>query len=168
MCSRTSRCHVALRRCGQRRCVRPSSIPGNFSGTAEDARRSDAVSAHADFAASVEKHDPHAILPLSEPTKDQPALAVRRSPASTAQARVRVPSVPPRGSKTPSGTGFIWDGHAVTNDHVVQGAGAVAVRLASGEVVQANARATGGMPVVRYLNNGSPEGIRSPCRGYRK
>jgi S1-C subfamily serine protease len=38
-----------------------------------------------------------------------------------------------------SGTGFIWDaaGHVVTNDHVVRGARALAVRLASGEVVQA-------------------------------
>ncbi len=39
-----------------------------------------------------------------------------------------------------SGTGFVWDGagHVVTNDHVVQGASVVAVRLASGEVVQAD------------------------------
>lgn len=39
-----------------------------------------------------------------------------------------------------SGTGFIWDnaGHIVTNDHVVQNASAVAVRLASGEVLDAN------------------------------
>jgi 2-alkenal reductase len=39
-----------------------------------------------------------------------------------------------------TGTGFIWDdaGHVVTNDHVVQNAAAVAVRLASGEVVQAD------------------------------
>ena len=38
-----------------------------------------------------------------------------------------------------SGTGFIWDeaGYVVTNDHVVQGTGMVAVRLASGDVVQA-------------------------------
>src|SRR5262245_47185765 len=33
-----------------------------------------------------------------------------------------------------SGTGFVWDaaGHIVTNDHVVEGTGSVAVRLASG------------------------------------
>src|SRR5438067_247502 len=39
-----------------------------------------------------------------------------------------------------SGTGFIWDnqGHVVTNDHVVQGATEVAVRLASGEAVEAD------------------------------
>ncbi len=38
-----------------------------------------------------------------------------------------------------SGTGFVWDqaGHVVTNDHVVQGAGALAVRFASGQVMRA-------------------------------
>jgi 2-alkenal reductase len=39
-----------------------------------------------------------------------------------------------------SGTGFIWDqaGHIVTNNHVVQGASGLAVRLASGEVGKAD------------------------------
>jgi 2-alkenal reductase len=39
-----------------------------------------------------------------------------------------------------TGSGFIWDeaGNVVTNDHVVQGADTVAVRLASGEAVRAN------------------------------
>jgi S1-C subfamily serine protease len=38
-----------------------------------------------------------------------------------------------------SGTGFVWDGagHIVTNDHVVQGAGLLAVRFASGQVLRA-------------------------------
>jgi S1-C subfamily serine protease len=38
-----------------------------------------------------------------------------------------------------SGTGFIWDaaGHVVTNDHVVEGTGQVAVRLSSGGVLKA-------------------------------
>jgi len=38
-----------------------------------------------------------------------------------------------------TGTGFVWDqaGHVVTNDHVVEGATALAVRLASGEAVSA-------------------------------
>src|SRR5215831_14652051 len=38
-----------------------------------------------------------------------------------------------------SGTGFVWDaaGHIVTNDHVVEGTSSVAVRLASGQVLQA-------------------------------
>jgi len=37
-----------------------------------------------------------------------------------------------------TGTGFVWDqaGHVVTNDHVVEGATALAVRLASGEAVK--------------------------------
>jgi 2-alkenal reductase len=36
-----------------------------------------------------------------------------------------------------SGSGFIWDaaGHVVTNNHVVQGAASVAVRLSTGEIV---------------------------------
>ena len=35
-----------------------------------------------------------------------------------------------------SGTGFVWDaaGHVVTNDHVVEGTGSLAVRFASGQV----------------------------------
>jgi 2-alkenal reductase len=39
-----------------------------------------------------------------------------------------------------AGTGFIWDvaGHAVTNNHVVEGAQSLQVRLASGEVLQAD------------------------------
>jgi 2-alkenal reductase len=39
-----------------------------------------------------------------------------------------------------SGTGFVWDaaGHIVTNNHVVENAGALAVRFASGEVVGAD------------------------------
>ena len=39
-----------------------------------------------------------------------------------------------------SGTGFVWDaaGHAVTNNHVVEGVQLLQVRLASGEVAQAD------------------------------
>jgi S1-C subfamily serine protease len=39
-----------------------------------------------------------------------------------------------------SGTGFVWDGagHVVTNNHVVEQAGTMAVRLASGEVTRAD------------------------------
>jgi 2-alkenal reductase len=38
-----------------------------------------------------------------------------------------------------SGSGFVWDaaGHVVTNNHVVQGAGEIAVRLQSGTIVPA-------------------------------
>ncbi|MGQ0686066.1 S1C family serine protease [Bradyrhizobium sp.] len=43
------------------------------------------------------------------------------------------------GGGAASGTGFVWDdaGHVVTNNHVVQNAREVAIRLASGEAVRA-------------------------------
>jgi 2-alkenal reductase len=46
--------------------------------------------------------------------------------------------VPERGG-IQSGTGFVWDeaGHVVTNNHVVEGARPVTIRLASGDVVPA-------------------------------
>lgn len=49
------------------------------------------------------------------------------------------PSAPGVGGGIQSGTGFLWDGagHVVTNNHVVQGAGTVQIRLASGEIVSA-------------------------------
>jgi S1-C subfamily serine protease len=39
-----------------------------------------------------------------------------------------------------AGSGFVWDaaGHVVTNDHVVEGADAIAVRFASGQVLRAH------------------------------
>src|SRR5262249_1042196 len=45
---------------------------------------------------------------------------------------------------TQSGTGFVWDvaGHIVTNDHVVEGTGSLAVRFASGQVLRAQIVAT--------------------------
>jgi 2-alkenal reductase len=44
------------------------------------------------------------------------------------------------GEGVASGTGFVWDraGHIVTNNHVVENAGAIVVRLASGDVVRAS------------------------------
>lgn len=44
------------------------------------------------------------------------------------------------GGGVQSGTGFLWDGagHVVTNNHVVEGAGAVRIRLSSGDVVPAD------------------------------
>jgi len=43
------------------------------------------------------------------------------------------------GGGVQSGTGFLWDpaGHVVTNNHVVEGSGAIRIRLASGEIVPA-------------------------------
>jgi S1-C subfamily serine protease len=42
-------------------------------------------------------------------------------------------------TKVQSGTGFVWDqaGHIVTNNHVVQGTNALAIRFASGEATRA-------------------------------
>jgi 2-alkenal reductase len=53
---------------------------------------------------------------------------------SRGQARLRG-----EGAGLASGTGFVWDpaGHVVTNNHVVENAGSVAVRLASGDVAEA-------------------------------
>jgi 2-alkenal reductase len=44
-----------------------------------------------------------------------------------------------RGGQGGTGTGFVWDdaGHIVTNNHVVQGASRIAVRMASGDVYRA-------------------------------
>ena len=43
------------------------------------------------------------------------------------------------GGGTQTGSGFLWDaaGHVVTNNHVVQNAGPIAVRLSSGDIVPA-------------------------------
>lgn len=56
-----------------------------------------------------------------------------------AQSRATNPFSADQGGAA-TGTGFIWDeaGNVVTNDHVVQGADRVAVRLASGEAVRAD------------------------------
>jgi len=89
---------------------------------------------------------PRAIAPrgsLAEIERTTIELFERASPsvvqvvgrAGTIEAR------PAEGDNGPgqSGTGFVWDGagHIVTNDHVVQGAGLLAVRFATGEVLRA-------------------------------
>lgn len=61
---------------------------------------------------------------------------------SVVQVAVLPPGVgdPPIGTTViGSGSGFVWDrdGHIITNNHVVAGAGRIAVRLASGEVLAA-------------------------------
>jgi 2-alkenal reductase len=47
---------------------------------------------------------------------------------------------PGEGGGVQSGTGFIWDeaGHVVTNNHVIEGARPVAIRLASGDLIEAD------------------------------
>ena len=44
-----------------------------------------------------------------------------------------------QGGGLKTGTGFVWDaaGHIVTNNHVVQGAGSIAVRLVAGDTIPA-------------------------------
>jgi 2-alkenal reductase len=58
-----------------------------------------------------------------------------------AQARARGQSLMEgeEGCQQQSGTGFVWDaaGHVVTNNHVIQNASPIAIRLASGEIVGA-------------------------------
>ncbi|MDF3064243.1 MAG: peptidase and chymotrypsin/Hap [Microvirga sp.] len=58
-----------------------------------------------------------------------------------AQARARRESLfeGEEGGGQQTGTGFVWDaaGHIVTNNHVVQNASPIAIRLNSGEIVRA-------------------------------
>ena len=63
-----------------------------------------------------------------------------------------------------SGTGFIWDGagHIVTNDHVVQGAGRLAVRFASGQVQQAQVIGTAPNYDLAVLRVDNTRGLPSP------
>jgi 2-alkenal reductase len=51
-----------------------------------------------------------------------------------------VPQLESENGPAQSGTGFVWDaaGHVVTNDHVVEGTGSLAVRFASGQVSRAH------------------------------
>ena len=57
-----------------------------------------------------------------------------------------VPGLTGDEAQAQGGTGFVWDraGHIVTNNHVVRGVGAIAVRFASGEAVRAEL--VGGAP----------------------
>ena len=80
---------------------------------------------------------------LSELERSTIELFERVSP-SVVQVVARGAALDPshaenEGSPSQSGTGFVWDaaGHIVTNDHVVEGTGVVAVRLASGQALRA-------------------------------
>jgi S1-C subfamily serine protease len=89
---------------------------------------------------------PRAIEPrgsLSDLERSTIQLFHRVSP-SVVQVVARAGALAPaqaegESSGAQSGTGFVWDaaGHIVTNDHVVEGTSSVAVRLASGQVLQA-------------------------------
>ncbi len=88
---------------------------------------------------------PRAIEPrgsLSDVEASTTALFERASP-SVVQVAARPASgaslLEDNRDRASSGTGFIWDGagHVVTNDHVVKDTNQVAVRLSTGEVLQA-------------------------------
>jgi 2-alkenal reductase len=85
--------------------------------------------------------EPRAVAPrgdLSQLEKSTIELFERVAPSV-----VQVVSLSGRGGEASgvgSGTGFVWDGagHIVTNNHVVERASAIAVRLATGSVVEAD------------------------------
>ncbi|HET9904395.1 MAG TPA: trypsin-like peptidase domain-containing protein [Xanthobacteraceae bacterium] len=73
---------------------------------------------------------------------ERATIAIFETVAPSVVQVVARPTVNPfsDGEQAASGTGFVWDraGHVVTNNHVVQSADLLAVRLASGEVVHAD------------------------------
>jgi S1-C subfamily serine protease len=89
---------------------------------------------------------PRAVAPrgtLSELERSSIELFERASPSVVqVVGRAGTAERPAEGENGPggqSGTGFVWDGagHIVTNDHVVQGAGLLVVRFATGQVLRA-------------------------------
>jgi S1-C subfamily serine protease len=80
---------------------------------------------------------------LSDAERTNVEIFARSSPAVVQVAGRTVggeASIGEPGEGVKSGTGFIWDvaGHIVTNNHVVEGVQSLVVRLASGEVSQAD------------------------------
>lgn len=80
---------------------------------------------------------------LSDTERSTIAIFEQVSP-SVLQVAARAESAGPlaedSAGRAASGTGFIWDGagHVVTNDHVVAGSNQMAVRLSTGEIVEAD------------------------------
>ena len=68
------------------------------------------------------------------------------------------------GGGVQSGTGFIWDGagHVVTNNHVIQGARPVTIRLASGDIVSAEVVGTAPNYDLAVLRLGRAGGLPPP------
>lgn len=79
---------------------------------------------------------------LSESERSTIEIFEKVSPSVVQVAAQRTATNPlvEEDGRAASGTGFVWDaaGHIVTNNHVVENAGALAVRFASGEVVEAD------------------------------
>jgi 2-alkenal reductase len=74
------------------------------------------------------------------------------------------PQAEGEGMGAQTGTGFVWDkaGHIVTNDHVVEGADALAVRLASGQVLRAQVVGAAPNYDVAVLRVDSTRGLPAP------
>jgi 2-alkenal reductase len=79
-------------------------------------------------------------------------------------AALEAPQPGGEGGGEQSGTGFVWDaaGHIVTNDHVVEGTDAVAVRLASGQVLRARILGTTPNYDLAVLQVDNPRSLPSP------
>jgi len=86
---------------------------------------------------------PRAIEPradLSDLEKSTVALFERVAPSVVQVVRVAPRGLGQGGAGIGGGTGFVWDsaGHMVTNNHVVEGAQRVAIRLADGATFEAD------------------------------
>jgi 2-alkenal reductase len=80
----------------------------------------------------------------SERTAIDVFARVAPSVVQVAGARPSVSGIEQEQTGVPTGTGFVWDaaGHVVTNNHVVQGAQQLRVRLSTGQVLPAQAIGT--------------------------
>src|SRR5947209_568562 len=88
---------------------------------------------------------PKPVIPrgdLAESEKSTIELFERASPSVVHVVNLRgeAPGTVGEGGQVASGTGFVWDevGHIVTNNHVVEGARAIGVVLASGTAIEAD------------------------------
>ena len=83
-----------------------------------------------------------------------------------AQARARGQSLMEgeEGGQQQTGTGFVWDaaGHVVTNNHVIQNASPIAIRLSSGEVVGAEVVGTAPNYDIAVLRVDNPRALPPP------
>jgi S1-C subfamily serine protease len=113
---------------------------------------------------------PRAVEPrgsLSDLEKSTIELFERVSPSVVqvvARGAALDPSHAEGEAQAQSGTGFVWDaaGHIVTNDHVVEGTGSVAVRLASGQVLRAQIVGTAPNYDLAVLRVDNPRALPPP------
>jgi 2-alkenal reductase len=84
---------------------------------------------------------PRAVTPRGELSQlEQSTIAIFEQVAPSVVQVVSLSGQGREAAGVGSGSGFVWDaaGHIVTNNHVIEGASAIAVRLASGEVAEAD------------------------------